>query len=338
MAIGFGDSSGVYGVIPNAENIYASSALTPNYFPGNTVAGISPMQQQGWAQGLQGFGQMGAAATPFANAASLMGSQLGEAGQHFGFNRGAFDAIQGTNDLDYFDNPHLDDSIRAAQSGITDQFNRSVMPQMNRGLSASGPGAYSSDRAGVAEGLARSDLQKNLGNVESQMRQSAYNQGLSAYNQNRGMELGAAQSATGNLMNAGNALQGLYGMASMPGQNQLGLSGFMSGIGQQQQAQLQSQLDAGQNRWDYQSGLPMSMTQQYAGLISPYTQPTNSSSSNVMPEPYQAYGAGTPAMGQLVKGLGNVDWGNVASQFGSGGGGYSAANPTAGYSQGGFFY
>lgn len=72
-----------------------------------------------------------------------------------------------------FNNPYLNDSIKAAQGDLTKAWNNVQAPQFDKMMSGSG----SFGNSGVSQyaGLAAQGLQQNLGRVANDMRMGAYN-------------------------------------------------------------------------------------------------------------------------------------------------------------------
>lgn len=108
-----------------------------------------------------------------------------------------------------FNNPYLNDSIKAAQGDLTSAWNNVQAPQFDKMMSGSG----SFGNSGVSQyaGLAAQGLQQNLGRVANDMRMGAYNTERS--NQMAATmaapTFAAADYADGNaLLNVGNQIQG----------------------------------------------------------------------------------------------------------------------------------
>lgn len=75
-------------------------------------------------------------------------------------------------------NPYLQGAISAAIQPQTDAFTRTIMPTLRMGGMQTG--TLGSSRQGVAEGMAASDLIRNIGNTAATMSNAGYNTGLDA--------------------------------------------------------------------------------------------------------------------------------------------------------------
>lgn len=144
------------GVKPYLRDLYSqgqglySGSYGYNPYPGTTVAGFSPYQQQGMsamAQNLASGNTAGQAAE------GMLGSTL--SGGYLG---------QG--------NPYLNQYYQAGAQQLTDQFNQQVMPAVkSQGQSQ---GMYNSSREGIAEGLAAQGLTQSLGDLATNIYYPAY--------------------------------------------------------------------------------------------------------------------------------------------------------------------
>lgn len=150
--------------------------------------------------------------------------------------------------------PYFQNAVSAATRPMVEQFTQNVIPQLRSG--AVQGGTFGGSRRGLAEGMAATNLGRQIGDVASQMGQQAYGQGLQA----RTQALGLAPQ--------------IQGLGFAPGQElqraQAAQQGLQMGGLQQQWAPLQQYmqslgaeqgLGAGaiQNQW-----LPL---QNYAGII-----------------------------------------------------------------------
>ena len=158
--------------------------------------------------------------------AGAVGGALGQLGQ----------GQQAFNTLGNLQNPGVDPMMGVYADQIGQQFNRQVMPAL-QGQAILG-GGLGSSRAGIAQGLAASDAQRNIQNFGAQL----YGQG-----QDRALQAAGAQ---GNLANQF-AQTGLQG-AGMYGQ-----------LGQATQQGAMNNLAAGQ----FGMGIPWYAQQQFAGLL-----------------------------------------------------------------------
>jgi len=82
-------------------------------------------------------------------------------------------------------NPYLDEQIQAAQGDLTRSWNNVQKPAWDKAMQSSG--SFGNTGVMQANGDATNDLQRNLGRVSSDMRNNAYNSGLSFMGQAMGM-------------------------------------------------------------------------------------------------------------------------------------------------------
>jgi len=190
-----------------------------NYFGGqDTVANMSPEQ-------LQALQQM----------------QTSGGNQQDVLNTSGLDALSQT--LGAYDpnNPNITGAINSAIDANTTNFMRTVLPSIAAGSEMNG--RTGSNREGVAQGLAMSDLNKQNLNTASNMQYQAYSQ----HQQEQSQALGNLSSIIKGL-NSGSATQ------------------FDAAGAEQDQAQqeLNGQLQA----WAYHNNIPLQNLQAFQGLVS----------------------------------------------------------------------
>lgn len=245
----------------NAQNLLNNYA--PQYYPGSTVAGMSPYTQTGAAQlgafgsspyfqnlVSQGQGSMGTlqqAQSPWTN--PVLGMGYGQMGNIDSYMR---DTLQGGNSYNpqnanagqvlanyqqmqgpMSGNPYLDAAVDAAQKRTAQNFNEQVMPQIS--MSSVANNAFGGSRQGIAEGLAADRLQQQMGDIATQMYTGAYESG-----QNRALQGAGTQAGLTTNVNLANANQGLQAAQL----NQQGQQ-FAAGLGTQYlQGGMNNSLDA----------------------------------------------------------------------------------------------
>jgi hypothetical protein len=253
-----GNVTGLYG----AANAWFNQ--TPgSYFPGSTVAGFTPEQQNAWQLQQQGA-QQGANA----------GNQLWN----------SF-----SNQLNTFDpagNPWLDQAVGAMRQNSQQQFDRQTAPQLQQAAITSG--GLGGSRQGIAEGIARGDLNQGMMNTEAAMRNQAYGQGLNYQSSLYGMAPGQAQAASALWTGPGAVSQGIANQ-------QLGMN----------QARLSDEVA----RWNYQRDLQAQRINQYGGMLG---QIQGGTQSGILPQqqnPWTAGIGGALAGSQLGSSLSNW-WSN----------------------------
>ncbi len=287
-------------VLPAGNQWYVGGP--PETYPGQLTAGFNPIQQQAWNMGNDAY-QFGInAATNNARAARNMAGRYlsGVSAPATGISAdvGAGDiaaqylnmmtpeeinAIQGNFEV----NPYVNDQVQAYQDAFTRGFQRSL-PQQN--IEAMLAGQMGSSRHGIAEGLARSDFQRQLGEgtaglLNTAWAQAAQNQltsrgqTLGALAQDRARGTGAAQAqaanrarlAAGNAANATSAYGSRMGaLSSMPSlistmtdvnmlapQTKLRGADYRAQQGLANQQLAQRMIDAERARWDQQQNAPM---------------------------------------------------------------------------------
>jgi hypothetical protein len=244
------------------------------------------------------------------------GSLIGGSGTSFDQNLfqqlgGGANPLEYTPSMNFFNNPYVDQMVQGAAGDVTQNYRRNIAPRI--GTEALGTGNYGSSRQGIAEGIAQSDLNRQIGDISSGIRGQAYGQGLTAYGQDRSTSLrsqlerraqalnAAQQSSRQNAANWNQAMQGvgqLQGIAMAPYQYQNQLGQLQGSIGAQQQNLNQARLsEAGQ---DYMQNIqaPWQHLGNYAGLVTgmPIGQFGNTNAQGVADNPvFQSPSLYTPS-------------------------------------------
>lgn len=133
-------------------------------------------------------------------------------------------------------NANIQAAIDATAGDISRNFERNVMTGIDQSATGAGVGQFSGSRAGIAEGLARSDMNQQISDMATGMR-------LQDYQTWQGNQQNA-------LMNAGNIAAGLQGIV---------------GMGQQEE---QARLDDLFSKWQYESGVQRENLGAFKSLIS----------------------------------------------------------------------
>ena len=205
------------GILPAANAAY--NAPIQGYFPGQTVAGLSPWTQNSWGQGMNA-----------AQGVQNMGNQ-------------ALNRWQTGFDMGQQGNPWLQGHISNMQDSMYQAYDRNTAPAQRLGAAANEQ--YGSTRHGIAEGIARGDLNRAVGDMTQQMNSDAYTQ-----------QLGHTSNMTGQMPN----LMGVVQQTAMTPFN------MMQGIGDQQRGYNQQLLDEEKNRWDYNAQEPWNRLNQISGM------------------------------------------------------------------------
>ena len=213
------------GTLPASNAWFQQAPAGP--FPGGTVAGFTPLQQQSWGAGLNA-----------ANALAGAGAQ--------GYGQYAADRNMGK-----LGNPMLSAQVGNMWDDAYRGFQRNTMPAINDEMTRAGQGygnnaRYGQTRAGIAQGNAMSDLNRQLTDAGTNMYSNAWGQGLN-YTANMA-------NAFPNQMNA--LKLGLLAPSQMAGQ-----------IGQQQQNMNQARLTEAGNMWNQVQNAPYDRLSQYSNLV-----------------------------------------------------------------------
>lgn len=283
-------------VIPVAKDFVKNP---PKQFPGSSIVGFTPLQQQaqqmtlgaaqgllpftsnipqqsqnilqGFAQGNQQFGQQ--AQQGQQQLQNILGLQASSVTQQPGLDFLTSGAV-----LFPESNPALQAATQAAINPLIRNFERSILPGIaNEAVAA---GGFGGTRQGIAEGIAASDLQQQMGDVAATFANQAFSQGLNAMTQGLGIQqqgLGQLiQGQLGGQQAAANAAQvqqqGLAGagqfMQALPEILQTGTlpAQLVSTVGEQQQAMQQALLNEQVQRFINEQLIPFSAAQDVAAL------------------------------------------------------------------------
>lgn len=269
----------------------------PQYFPGDTVAGLNPWEGMGQDLQLQNIGA--------ADWLSSMGnrgieqmmkaSDQGEKGLGFGqqgiqnllgfagggaIGEGGNIGMQAARNLlnagDPSSNPYFQGALESAIRPVAQQFNEQVMPGIRRNAIAAGQAGGS--RQGIAEGIAGRGFADAIGDIATNMGNQAYGQGLQAMQAGGGLASGLLDQGLGAAGNAAQLGLGLYGQgldsagrasALAPTVQQMGFQpgSVAERIGQQRTADTQQRIDADVARHNYEQQLPFTMMSDYLGML-----------------------------------------------------------------------
>jgi hypothetical protein len=328
--------------------------------PSQYVAGFTPEQKQVFSKtaNLQTPGAFGAAGQLMgaggrgglesvrpAYGYGQQGQQSGFLGQQLGVAGGEYYGGLGANIGRSYGQMATDPSSIAAymspyQQGVTDIAKAQAIEdakksQLGANLGAVRQGTYGGARQTLAQAQREAALQKQLGDIQTQGLQSAYDRavqaqqfGVSAGMQGAGIGLqGVQQQLSGvgqGLQGAQVGLQGLgaaqagYGMAGQLGQGLTGLGqtqqasdlarlGFQAEIGALPQAQRQAIIDQSIQNFAFQQENPYQRMSQFSGLLRGYATPTTTT---------EQYG-GSPNTLQTLGALGTAA-GGVGTLMGAG--------------------
>lgn len=212
----------------------AQQKMASAVMPSKLTAGFTPEQTQSQNQMLQAASRMSSMLPGLQNASS---TQL--------------------NAYDLDNNDYFQKAIQAAIQPVVQNFNRSVIPGQE--LNAIANSGYGSSRHGIAEGIARSDLNQQLLNTTSTMANQAYQQGMDT-----------SQKAAAMMPQI---------FASM-----LTPSATVGEVGSQKQNMQQKLIQDQLTRWNFQNTNEMDSLQQYANLLRGTASLGGTQTSNVAPQ------------------------------------------------------
>jgi hypothetical protein len=309
------------------ETVYDITGIKP-YTPYSTdpsqyVAGFTPGQEQVFSEtaNLQTPGAFGAAG-------QLMGAggrgglesvvpaygygqqaqQSGLYGQGIGFSYGQM--ATDPSSIAAYMSPYQQGVTDIAKAQAIEDAKKS---QLGANLGAVRQGTYGGARQSLVQAQREAALQKQLGDIQTQGLQSAYDRAVQS--QQFGVSSGI-QGAQAGIQGAQAGLQGVgaaqagYGMAGQMGQGLTGLGqarqgadltrlGFQAEIGALPQAQRQAIIDQAIQNYAFQQENPYQRMSQFSGLLRGYATPTTTTEQyGGSPNTLQALGAlGTAAGG-----------------------------------------
>lgn len=266
--------------------------------PSQYVAGFTPDQEQvfsetanlqtpgafGAAGQLMGAGGRGALeSTMPAYGYGQQAQQSGLYGQGIGFSYGQMAT----------DPRAVQAYMSPYQQGVTDIAKTQAIEdakkaQLGANLGAVRQGTYGGARQSLVQAQREAALQKQLGDIQTQGLQSAYDRAIQSqqFGVSAGMQGAQAgiQGAQAGLQGVGAAQAG-YGMAGQIGQGLTGLGqtqqaadltrlGFQQEVGAMPQAQQQAIIDQAVRNYALQQEAPFQRLAQYSGLVRGYATPT----------------------------------------------------------------
>jgi hypothetical protein len=331
------------------ETVYDITGIKP-YTPYSTdpsqyVAGFTPGQEQVFSEtaNLQTPGAFGAAG-------QLMGAggrgglesvvpaygygqqaqQSGLYGQGIGFSYGQM--ATDPSSIAAYMSPYQQGVTDIAKAQAIEDAKKS---QLGANLGAVRQGTYGGARQSLVQAQREAALQKQLGDIQTQGLQSAYDRAVQS--QQFGVSSGI-QGAQAGIQGAQAGLQGVgaaqagYGMAGQMGQGLTGLGqarqgadltrlGFQAEIGALPQAQRQAIIDQAIQNYAFQQENPYQRMSQFSGLLRGYATPTTTTEQyGGSPNTLQALGAlGTAAGGVGTLMGGGRKAGGVIKLAGGGG-------------------
>lgn len=248
----------------------------PSYYPGSTVAPVGSTTQQGWDSLLKAA----YAGTPATNSTLDMLKRTADGGYinpgsaaFSGFSTGSnFPSLvlgQTASGGMLGSNPQLDAMADQAGRKIVEQYQTAVAPGIDSSFVAGG--RYGSGQHALAKGQAQDALAKGLSDAATRLY-------FGNYEAERDRQIGAA-GTLGQMMLGG--AQGLSGNAQAEREMQVRAAGLvpsleqarylpgqiLSGVGAEQDAQAQAQINDQINRWNFDQQLPSNLLAQYMQMV-----------------------------------------------------------------------
>lgn len=177
---------------------------------------------------------------------------------------------QGFNAMNLENNPYFAGAVQAAINPMVRNFERQTMPRIS--LNSLANSGYGSSRQGIAEGIAMSDLNQQIGEVSSSMANDAYQKGQ-------------------------DTMVRSLALAPTTYQSMLLPSAIQENVGSQQQAMEQQFLNDALTKWNFNRSKEMDSLMQYAQLLQGNFGGTSTTNAT------QDSGGGDNTLGKLV-GLG----------------------------------
>jgi hypothetical protein len=261
----------------------------------SAVAGFAPMQEQAFRQtaGLQVPGQFGVG-SQFIGAGGMGAGNIaqqaaGAGNQYFGMATNPF-AQQA------FMSPYMQNAVDVQKQEAIRDFQKQ-MPAMQ--AQATRLGAFGGSRSAIEAAEARRNLNTQLGNIQAQGTQKAFEAGQQAqqFGSNLGLQgFNTALQGTGQLTSAGTAL-GQMGERQL--QAQQGIIGLQSQAGAQQQALEQQRINQAIQNYALQQQNPMLQLSTMSSLLRglPLQQATTQQYQAAPSAVSQIGGLGTAALG-----------------------------------------
>jgi hypothetical protein len=240
------------------------SAL-PTYYPGSTVANLSPEQiaaQQGVTDTAnRQQGQITDYVSQFLNRGTTPGVQTdARLDDALGFALGG--ALEEGN-------PYLQNMIDTATRPLTENFTQNVLPTL--GSAAQRAGAFGGSRQGIVEGLAAGETAKAIGDVSSGLSYDAYNRalqlmetGIGAGVSMRGQDVQDRATTVNEQLARDQLLPSMLNLEYMPQQ-------MLDAVGIDKRAYDQQLIDADIARHNFGQNIDAERLAQYAAILSGQT-------------------------------------------------------------------
>jgi hypothetical protein len=274
------------------------------------VAGFSPMQEQAFRQvaGMQVPGQYGVG-SQFVGAGGMGAANIAQ--QAAGAGQGYYGLATNPFAQQAFMSPYMQNVVDVQKQEATRDFMKQL-PGMQ--AQAVRQGAFGGSRQAIEQAEARRNLNTQLGQIQAQGTQRAFEQGQQAqqFGANLGLQgLGTALQGTGQLTAAGKTLADIGGAQL---QAQQGIIGLQTQAGAQQQALEQQRVNQAIQNYALQQQYPQLQLSTMSSLLRglPLQQATT--------QQYQAPPSAISQIGGLgTAGIGAYGLGRAAGIFRAGG-------------------
>lgn len=230
------------------QQAQAAAAAIAHPYMGNTVAGLTPMQQNAINLTGQNIGSTnGAYALANANTQRAMNYRPSNV---YG---GTF--LQGN--ISRYMNPYIQNVEKSALSNMDRAYQQNVNSIGDQAITS---GAFGGSRHGVAEGVAAAENARQMGDMSAQLRSDGYNQAANMMGSdlNRAFQARMANQSAG-LTAAQMRMQGANQLGSLASQKQNAyLQSLQAALqaGQISQQQAQAYLNQQQNQYNAMSDIP----------------------------------------------------------------------------------
>lgn len=267
----------------------AAASVPYQAFPGQEVAGFSPLQSraQNSVAGIQGqykptLDQAGALASGSANPSAISGA-LGQLPTAQNYVNSALSPSSAQI------NPYVDNVVQKAQDDATRYWKNTIQPSLDNEFTSAGQ--FGSSAHERQAGLTAEDITQKIQDTSNAARSSAFTNA-----QQTALQAGQATGALGQIEGGLGYEQGVLGLQgagtlgslAQTGQ-QLGLQGAsaLDTVGGEQQAMNQSNINAARTDFNNQVQYPQQqlawLQQMLAGTATPQTTPTSKTSTGVQP-------------------------------------------------------
>jgi hypothetical protein len=296
----YGATVGPGGQITNTAQQQAAAAVAP----------FSPMQEQAFRQvaNMQVPGQYGVG-SQYAGAGGMGAANIAQ--QAAGIGQGYYGMATNPFAQQAFMSPYMQNAVDVQKQEAVRDYMKTI-PGMQ--AQAARQGAFGGSRQAIEQAEARRNLQTQLGQIQAQGTQKAFEQGQQAqqFGANLGLQgYGTALQGTGQLTSAGRTLADIGGAQL---QAQQGIIGLQTQAGAQQQALEQQRINQAIQNYALQQQHPQMQLSMMSSLLRglPLQQATT-----------QQYQAPPSAMSQIAglgtAGVGAYGLGRAAGIFKKGG-------------------